>query len=143
MGAGKLQGSAASDPIVRAIAISEAGTTGEIRVHLSKRLWEKDPYGRALRLFERFGMSRTSQRNAVLLYVNLRRRRFAIVGDQGIDQAAGQAFWKELARQLTEDLRATDPERAIAMAITSLGRELRDHFPAEIEAHAASEEVSR
>jgi uncharacterized membrane protein len=124
-----LQGNAATDPIVRAIALAEAGTTGEIRVHLTRRLLEKDPFARALRLFERFGMSRTLQRNAVLLYVNLRRRKFAIVADQGLDQVLGQPYWRKLARQLTEDLRGTDPERAVALAVESLGEALKRHFP--------------
>jgi uncharacterized membrane protein len=127
----KLRGSAATDPIVRAIALAETGTTGEIRVHLTKRLIERNPHNRALWLFDRFGMTRTRQRNAVLLYVNLRRRRFAILGDQAIDQAVTQIYWRQLANQLTEDLRSTDPERAIAMAVESIGEKLKWHFPEE------------
>jgi uncharacterized membrane protein len=122
-------GSTASSPIVQALAKAEAGTTGEIRVHLTKSLFEKDPFGRATRLFERFGMARTSQHNAVLLYVNLRKQRFAIAADHGIDQAVGPHYWKLLSKELAENLRSTHPERAIALAIESLGQKLRQHFP--------------
>lgn len=138
---GNAKGTAATDPIVRAIAMAETGTTAEIRVHLSKRLRERDPYGYALELFDRFGMSRTRQRNAVLVYVNLRRKRFAVVGDQGADQALGQAYWRELASRIAEELRSTDPERAIAAVVQSLGEKLRAHFPAE--QPGSHEETSR
>jgi len=122
-------GSPATDPIVNAIAAAEAGTTAEIRVHLSKRFFEKDPLKRAFRLFDRFDMARTRERNAVLIYINLRCRRFAVLGDQSAERTLGQAYWRELAASLAEDLRSTDPERAIAQAITRLGEKLRLHFP--------------
>lgn len=118
-----------TDPIVHAIALAETGTTGEIRVHLSKRFFEKSPLNHALWLFDRFGMSRTLQRNAVLLYVNLRSRRFAVVADQGLDQTLGQKYWQLFTHELSEDLRGTDPERAIAMGVARLGEKLKLHFP--------------
>jgi uncharacterized membrane protein len=127
-------GSAATDPIVRAIARAEAGNTAEIRVHVSRRLFEPDARARALRLFDSFGMAHTRHRNAVLLYINLRRRRFAIVADRGATERLGHAYWDQLSRQLAEDLRSTDPERAIALAVGELGDRLREHFPEEIQA---------
>lgn len=125
---GKIQTNQFS-PIVQAIALAEAGTTGEIRVHLSRRFFEKDAYARAQRLFKRFGMSRTAQRNAVLLYVNLRRRKFAIIGDEGIHKNVGQEFWEKLARDLATHLRSTHPERAIALGVEEIGRVLKRFFP--------------
>jgi uncharacterized membrane protein len=116
-------------PIVRAIAWAEKGTTSEIRVHITRKVFEKDPFSRAQKLFERFGMFRTSHRNAVLLYVNLRRRKFAIVGDTGIHQKIGQAYWEELAHTLREDLLSTHYENAIAIAVRTLGITLKTHFP--------------
>lgn len=120
-----------ADPIVRAIAQAERGTTGEIRVHLTRRPWERDPLAKCRRIFARFGMGRTRQRNAVLLYVNLRRHRFAVLADQGIDRAVGEEFWKRFSAQLSEDLRATHPERAIAIAVLAIGEKLTLHFPKE------------
>lgn len=121
------------DPIVRAIAQAQQGTTGKIRVHLSKRIWERNPLRRAQRLFERFGMAQTRDRNAILLYLNLRRRRFAVLGDQGInlklEQEGGQGGWKPLARALSDNLRSTAPERAIALTVAALGEKQRQYFP--------------
>jgi uncharacterized membrane protein len=127
----KIRGGAATDPIVRAIALAEAGTTGEVRVHLSKRLFEKNAFNQALWLFDRFGMSRTKQRNAVLLYVNLRRHRFAVVADQALHQTLGQNYWQQFSREFAEEMRGTDPERGIAIAVAWLGEKLKLHFPEE------------
>ena len=136
---GKISGDAISNPIVQAIALAEAGSTGEIRLQLSKRFIERNPVARATKLFRSLGMSRTAQHNAVLLYVNLRYRRFAIVEDQGISRALGQQYWTTLAKELAENLRTTHPERAIILAIESVGTQLQKHFPV----HAAPQEASR
>jgi uncharacterized membrane protein len=127
---GKLNGKKFS-PIVQAIALAETGTTGEIRVHLSKRWFERDPYFRAVRLFTRFQMNNTSQRNAVLLYVNLRKKKFAVVGDTGVHQKVGQEFWENLAATLRQDLQSTHPERAISSAVETVGKALQKFFPAD------------
>lgn len=119
-----------TSPIAQAIALAETGTTGEIRVHLSKRFYERDPFGRARRIFVRYGMTRTSQRNAVLLYVNLRRRKISVVGDKTAHEALGQRFWETLVHDLQQDLRATHHEKAIALAVTTIGDQLKKHFPA-------------
>ena len=119
-----------ASPIVEAIAVAQEGTTGEIRVHLSKRLWEPDARRRAEKLFHRIGLDQTKDRNTVLIYVNLRRRKFALVGDDAIHAKAGQRFWDDLARRLSVDLRATNPEKAIALAVLRVGESLRTAFPA-------------
>ena len=118
-------------PIIDAIAFAEAGTTGEVRVHISRRWFEKDPYSRAEKLFKRFGMWRTANRNAVLLYVNLRRHKFAVVGDEGIHKALGQEYWNSLSHALSEDLKKMAPEKAIAVAVVTIGETLKKFFPAE------------
>jgi uncharacterized membrane protein len=118
-------------PIIGAIQKAEENSTGEIRVHLSKKFFEKDAFARATRLFKQFGMFRTAHRNAVLFYVNLKRKKFAIVGDEGIHQKVGQRYWEEIARELRKDLMETHPERAIANAVLKIGQVLEKHFPLE------------
>jgi uncharacterized membrane protein len=95
-------------------------------------LREMDAYGRALRLFDEFGMSRTLDRNAVLLYLNLRKRRFAVVADEGIHREVGARYWEELAAHLREDLLSTHPENAIAITVKTLGATLSRYFPANL-----------
>ncbi len=129
--AGKFQKK--KSPIVEAIADAEHFTTGEIRVHLTRRWIEKDPYSRASRLFEEFQMTKTAERNAVLLYINLRKRKFAIIGDRGIHQKVGQIYWEQLAQKLREDLQSTQIENAVALAVRSIGRTLQTFFPRDLD----------
>lgn len=116
-------------PIVDAIERAEQRTSGEIRVHLSRRWFERDPYARARALFTRFGLDRAPQRNGVLLYVNLRRHRFAVYGDVGIHEKVGQPFWEKLAAALSEELHMTYSENAIAAAVSRIGDALSENFP--------------
>lgn len=118
-------------PIVDAIARAEERTSGEIQVHLTRRLWERDPIKRAWKLFNEFGMSNTRQRNAVLLYVNLRKHRFAIVADVGIHAQVGAEYWQGLAQALREDFHSTHFENAVAIAVTTIGATLSHFFPAQ------------
>jgi uncharacterized membrane protein len=117
------------DLVVKAIAEAERLTVGEIRVHLSRRWLERDPVARAERIFHAFKMERSPLRNSVLLYVNLKARKLAIIGDEGIHHMAGQPYWEKLVRELQEDLRETFPENAIASAVRRIGTEMARHFP--------------
>ena len=74
-------------------------------------------------------MDRTEKRNSVLLYFNLRKRKFAIVGDDGVHTALGQKYWEQLGRDLRENLHATHLERAVALTVKQLGEALRAFFP--------------
>lgn len=136
MGPGEVRGKLAKkepriSPIVQAIAWAEARSTAEVRVHISRRWFDKDPFGHASEIFSRFGMARTMSRNAVLFYFNQRLRRFAIVADTGADAALGKAYWAGLGASLREDLLSTHFENAIAIAVRTLGISLSDHFPKE------------
>ena len=117
--------------ILKAIQWAEKGTTGEIRVHITRRWWEPDALKRAQKLFESYGMYRTAERNGVLLYVNLRKKKFAVIGDTGIQAKIGQSYWDDLAKSLREDLLSTHYENAIAFAVRTLGVTLKMHFPVE------------
>jgi uncharacterized membrane protein len=108
---------------------AERGSTGEIRVHLSRRWFERDSFVRATALFREFGMTRTAKRNGVLIYVNLKKHKFAIVADEGITAAVGNKFWEKLGRELAVDLRSTHHENAVAMTVRRVGEALRKHFP--------------
>lgn len=116
-------------PIVQAISDAEKKTTAEIQVHLSKRLFERDPLKRATHLFYQYGMTQTINRNAVLFYINLRQKKFAIVGDENIHKIVGQKYWDELAKHLHQDLQSTHVENAIALAVKTIGVTLAKFFP--------------
>jgi uncharacterized membrane protein len=116
-------------PIIRAIRFAEKKSTSEVRVHVANNRFEKDPMASALRRFDEFGMSRTAERNAVLVYLNRKTRRFAIVGDEGAHRAVGQRYWDELAVNFAEDLQSTHYENAISLLVYALGSTLAKKFP--------------
>ncbi|MBS1963799.1 MAG: TPM domain-containing protein [Bdellovibrionales bacterium] len=116
-------------PILRALRFVAKKSTGEVRVHVSRDRFEKDPMGTALRLFEEFGMTRTTDRNAVLVYLNRATRRFAVIADEGVHRAVGQKYWDGLAANFSEDLRGTHFENAIALLVFSVGTTLAKKFP--------------
>jgi len=118
--------------IVAEIAKAEAGTSGEIRVFVSPRHVE-DPVARAEKRFEKLGMTSTRHRNGVLLYFAPVSRKFAIVGDRGIHEICGPAFWEELVAEIRPVLHAGHFTDAVTHAVRQAGKLLARHFPAEPE----------
>ncbi|NDG85142.1 MAG: hypothetical protein EBX52_08930 [Proteobacteria bacterium] len=116
--------------VIEAIVRAEAGTSGEIRVHLSREKVEKDLVAHAREHFEKLGMHRTLRRNAVLLYVNPKLRKFALYGDQGIHAQVGPAFWSGLATQVSKNIRERNLTEGIIHAVEAIGSALKEHFPA-------------
>lgn len=114
--------------IVAAIKAAEAGTSGEIRVFVTRHC-PGDPLAEARRQFELLGMSRTPLRNAVLLFFAPAVQRFAIVGDEGIHFRCGQAFWDRVAQSMESLLKAGDFTGAVVAGVAESGREMARHFP--------------
>lgn len=130
--------------IIEAIQIAEKGTTGEIRVHIARRFFEPDPLLRAKKIFYQLGMQKTQARNGILLYVNVTRKKFAIVGDTGIHEKVSQRYWDQIAKELGEALKSTHYENAIAWAVNKMGKPLRKYFPADgqVNPNELTDEVS-
>ena len=117
--------------IVAAIQQAEAGTTGEIRVFVETKCSYVDAFDRATEIFARLKMAHTEYRNAVLLYLAITDRQFAIVGDTEIyRQAGGTHFWAAAAQQFQNDLRAGNMEIGISTCVAALGAALAANFPA-------------
>ncbi len=122
------------DAIAHAIHDAESRTSGQIRVHLERRLPSApgvdDPVlARAREVLVRLEMHRTRLRNAVLLYLALEDRRLAIVGDEGIHRKVGDAYWASVRDALVTRLKAGTPREAIVHAVADIGRTLAKHFP--------------
>ena len=83
------------------IAGIEKRSSGEVRIHVTGRRVE-DPLEAARRTFTSLGMSATKRRNGVLVYLSLPSRRFAIVGDEGIDRVTPADYWESLRDAMAE-----------------------------------------
>ena len=114
--------------IVAAIRAAEEKTSGEIRVFVSHKTIE-DPVAAAQREFEKLGMTQTHERNGVLIYVAPRSQKFAIIGDSGVHQHCGDAFWREVADEMVVHFRKGDFQPGIIHGIQKAGALLAKHFP--------------
>jgi uncharacterized membrane protein len=115
--------------VVQAIQAAERTTSGEIKVHIEARCSESDALARAQALFVELGLTRTRERNAVLLYVAARDRRFALLGDQGIHEEVGSQFWSEAAEKMTRAFRDGRLGDGLVEAISAIGERLARRFP--------------
>lgn len=116
------------DQIVAAIRTAESKMCGEIRVFISRKEPE-DAVTQAQRRFEKLGMTKTKERNGVLIYVAPRVRKFAIIGDIAIHQKCGDGFWKDVAHEMTGHFRNGNFTQAIIHGIQRAGALMAEHFP--------------
>ena len=114
--------------IVTAISTAEKVTSGEIRLHLARRCG-KDVFKAAGEVFQRLGMHKTAARNGVLIFLALKEKKFAIIGDHGINTAVPDDFWQETSRIMADFFLRGDFASGIVAGINSAGNQLARYFP--------------
>jgi len=117
-----------SDRIKEAIQKAERRTSGEICVSVSRLFWGNEEKA-ADKAFGRLGMTRTKDRNGVLFFVVPSRRKFVVLGDQGIHAKVGQTFWRQVADRVSERFREGDFTGGLVKGIEEVGEQLAAHFP--------------
>ena len=111
-----------------AIAHAEKLTSGEIMVHIDDKCAE-DVLDRAAYWFETLEMHETALRNGVLFYVAFEDRKFAILGDIGINMKVPTGFWDEVRNTALEQFKAGNYAEGLAQGIKLAGKQLAEHFP--------------
>ncbi|HKC13662.1 MAG TPA: TPM domain-containing protein [Vicinamibacteria bacterium] len=114
--------------VKKAIQEAERLTSGEIRVSVAPFFWG-NLRAAAERAFSRLGMTATRDRNGILLFIVPSRRRFVVLGDEGIHAKVGPEFWSDVAKAMSERFRAGDFTGGLVHGIDTVGRELATHFP--------------
>jgi uncharacterized membrane protein len=117
-----------AERVMKAIEDAEHRTSGEIRVSVSTYFWG-NVRRVAEKAFARLGMTRTRQRNGVLFFIVPSRRRFVVLGDEGIHARVGQEFWDSLSEILSEKFRKGEFREGLVEAIEKAGEMLAAHFP--------------
>jgi len=116
------------DQIKKAILNAELDTSGEIRVHIESSCKE-EVLDRAAFLFKKLGMEKTELRNGVLFYLAIRSRKFAIIGDKGINAEVPANFWDDIKKTMTEKFVEEKFVEGLVFGITETGKHLKKHFP--------------
>lgn len=118
---GKLQ-------IEQAIKEAELDTSGEIRVHIESKC-TSNPLQRAVYIFNYLKMYNTQARNGVLIYVAVESRKFAIIGDAGINKAVPDNFWDSIKEGMGAAFSQGKYVEGLANAIKVAGESLKQYFP--------------
>ncbi|MBZ0244094.1 MAG: TPM domain-containing protein [Bacteroidales bacterium] len=116
------------DRIRSAVLKAELDTSGEIRVHI-ENYCKKEALDHASFLFDKLKMSQTEQRNGVLVYLAVKDKKFAIIGDSGINQVVEEHFWEDVKELMGEHFKTGDFVTGIEKGVELTGRKLKKHFP--------------
>ncbi|OIO99227.1 MAG: hypothetical protein AUJ98_11565 [Bacteroidetes bacterium CG2_30_33_31] len=114
--------------IVEAIEAAEKNTSGEIRVHIESKCKPK-AVERAAKVFYSLDMQKTKLRNGVLIYLAIADRKFAIIGDEGINKLVPKDFWNDAKDLMLESFLKENFDDGIASAVAKVGEKLKEYFP--------------
>jgi uncharacterized membrane protein len=114
--------------ITSAISLAEQETSGEIRVHLESTC-NKDSVDRAIEVFNLLKMDQTLLKNGVLIYVAIKDRKLAIIGDTGINEVVPSDFWDSTRDLLVTHFKDGKYVEGLVNAIEEAGKVLKQYFP--------------
>ncbi len=116
------------ESIKKSIVEAELNTSGEIRVHI-EGVCANDVLDRAAYVFEKLAMHKTEQRNGVLFYLAVKNRKFAILGDAGINKVTPENFWENIKESMSEHFKESRFAEGLITGIKMAGEQLKSHFP--------------
>ena len=114
--------------ISEAIANAEKCTSGEICVHVTPKC-SGEVMRVAEKTFNKLGLYKTERRNAVLIYVAYKSKKFAILGDEGINQVVPSDYWETEKDTLYRYLLKGKPGDGLCEVVRQIGDALSSHFP--------------
>ena len=114
--------------IDEAIKAFEKKTSGELVVSF-QLVCKEDPYKGGRRVFKRLKLHRTRDRNAVLVVIFIHSRKFAVLGDKGINEKVPDGFWDETAASMAGHFKEGRFRVGLVEGINLLGGQLMTYFP--------------
>ncbi|PRP66036.1 TPM domain-containing protein [Nonlabens agnitus] len=116
------------EEVVEAIRKAELRTSGEIRVHL-ERTCAGNAYTRAQELFHLLKMDNTKDANGILFYLAVDDRKFAVLGDSGINNVVPDNFWNSIKDGMEARFRESEFKKGLVTGIELVGEKLAAYFP--------------
>jgi len=114
--------------IVEAIKQAELNTSGEIKVHIENHC-RGDVEQRSLTVFNKLKLNETKLRNGVLIYLAIKDRKFAILGDEGINNVVENGFWDDVKDMMLSHFKEGNFTEGLEQGIIRCGEKLKTYFP--------------
>jgi uncharacterized membrane protein len=115
--------------IIEAIQQAEKQTSGEVKVHIEKKCPAPDVMERAKEVFLFLNLNRTALQNGVLFYLAYEDRKFAVLGDKGINEKVPGDFWNSTKDLLRQHFAKGEFMEGLVHGIAEAGIQLKTHFP--------------
>lgn len=112
----------------KAIKAAEKATSGEVRLYVEDKCKE-DVMDRAAFLFGELKMHKTELRNGVLFYLAMQDKKFAILGDGGINAKVEPDFWDRIKAEMLSRFKEEKFSEGLQKGIAMAGEALSMHFP--------------
>ncbi len=107
---------------------AEQSTSGEIRLHVENQC-AYELMDRAADVFTMLEMHKTELRNGVLFYLSIKDRKFAILGDAGINAKVPAGFWDSIKELVLAHFKNGAYTTGLCQGIEKAGLKLSEHFP--------------
>jgi len=114
--------------IEAAIANAEQNTSAEIKLVLCRHCWG-NIRDKAVKVFRKLGLDRTSEHNCLLILLVTTTREFAIYADSGINAKVEPDYWSTEKDRMQQAFREDKFGDGIAAAVISVGQRLSKLFP--------------
>lgn len=114
--------------IAQAISRAEKSTSGEIRIALEKH-HKGDALERAKEYFFKLKMHNTALHNGVLIYMAYGDKKFAIIGDTGINKVVPNDFWETTKIAMKTYFTSGNISEGLIAGVTMAGEQLSTFFP--------------
>jgi uncharacterized membrane protein len=119
--------------IADAIGRAEASTSGEIRVEIRQRRERSEKKLSideiARREFVRLGISKTRDRNGVLILILLEDHELEVLADESIHKKVDPEVWQRIADDLVGHFKEQRFKEGILRAVEEVGKVLELHYP--------------
>jgi uncharacterized membrane protein len=84
---------------------------------------------RAANVFASLKMHKTKERNGVLFYLAVKDKKFAILGDVGINHLVPSDFWENIKQAMEAKFKNGAFTEGLCEGISMAGKKLKHHFP--------------
>ncbi len=116
------------DKIVESIEKAELETSGEIRFHMESNC-KGEVLSRSIQVFKNLKMHKTDLQNGTLIYLATEDKKFAIVGDKGINEKVPDNFWDDVRNMMSEKFKNNEFASGVSNAVLKVGEKLKEYFP--------------